>query len=82
MVARPTENVFMQGVLTPAGDLADTAGVVQTVTLAASGGGPLTAATLLTDVVDSSLGPTPLFDVGELEFTRPQRRPRRWPRGR
>ena len=69
MVARPTENVVMQGVLTPAGDEGDTAGVVQTVALARAGGGPLTAATLLTDVVDTSLGPTPLFDVGELEFT-------------
>jgi flagellar hook protein FlgE len=69
MVARPTENVTMQGVLTPAGDLADTAGVIQTGSLAASGGGPITAATLLTDVVDSSVGPTPMFDLGELEFT-------------
>jgi flagellar hook protein FlgE len=69
MVARPTENVIMQGVLTPAGDVADTAGVVQTATLAASGGGPLAATTLLTDVVDTSLGTTPLFDLGELEFT-------------
>src|SRR5688572_23186384 len=69
MIARPTENVVMQGVLTPAGDEGDTAGVVQTVALAESGGGPLTAATLLTDIVDTSIGPTPLFDVGELEFT-------------
>jgi flagellar hook protein FlgE len=69
MVARPTENVFLQGVLTPAGDVADAAGVVQTATLAASGGGPLTAATLLTDVVDTSQGPTPLFSQGVLEFT-------------
>jgi flagellar hook protein FlgE len=69
MVARPTENVVMQGVLSPAGDVGDTAGVQQTVNLGAAGGGPLLATTLLTDVVDTSLGPTPLFDVGELEFT-------------
>jgi flagellar hook protein FlgE len=69
MVARPTENVVMQGVLSPAGDVADTAGVQQTVNLGAAGGGPLLTTTLLTDVVDTSLGPTPLFDVGELEFT-------------
>jgi flagellar hook protein FlgE len=69
MVARPTENVTMQGVLTPAGELADTAGVLQTGSLAAAGGGAITAATLLTNVVDSSIGPTPLFDLGELEFT-------------
>jgi flagellar hook protein FlgE len=69
MVARPTENVFLQGVLTPAGDPAVAAGVVQTATLGASGGGSLTAATLLTDVVDTSQGPTPLFAAGELEFT-------------
>src|SRR5262245_45870443 len=43
MVARPTENTIMQGTLTPAGDLGDTAGVVQTGTLGAAGGGPLTA---------------------------------------
>jgi len=69
MVARPTQNVTMQGVLTPAGNLADTAGVVQTASLGAAGGGPLTAATLLTEVVDKSVGPTPLFDVGALDFT-------------
>jgi len=69
MVARPTENVVMQGVLSPAGDVGDTAGVQQTVNLGAAGGGPLLATTLLTDVVDTSLGPTPLFDVGDLEFT-------------
>ena len=67
--SRPTDNVFLQGVLTPAGDVSDTAGVVQTATLAASGGGPLTAGTLLTDVVDTSQGPTPLFSQGVLEFT-------------
>jgi len=33
MVARPTENVVMQGVLSPAGDVGDTAGVQQTVNL-------------------------------------------------
>jgi flagellar hook protein FlgE len=69
MVAQSTENVWLQGVLTPAGSVADTAGVVQTATLEESGGGALTAATLLTDVVDSNLGPTPLFEVGTLEFT-------------
>jgi flagellar hook protein FlgE len=69
MVARPTENVVMQGVLSPAGDVGDTAGVQQTVNLGAAGGGPLLTTTLLTDVVDTSLGPTPLFDVGDLEFT-------------
>jgi len=69
MVARPTENVVMQGVLTPAGDPATTAGVTQTASLGAAGGGPLTTATLLTDVVDTSQGPTPLFDLGTLQFS-------------
>jgi flagellar hook protein FlgE len=69
MVARPTQNVVMQGVLTPAGDVANTAGVVQSATLGAAGGGPLTAGTLLTDVVDTTQGPTPLFQPGQLEFT-------------
>ena len=69
MVATPTRNVFMQGVLTPSGDTATSAGVAQTATLAPSGGGPLTAGTLLTDVVDTSIGPTPLFDLGSLEYT-------------
>src|SRR4029079_1825725 len=35
MVARPTENVTLQGVLSPSGDVADTGGVVQTTSLAA-----------------------------------------------
>jgi flagellar hook protein FlgE len=69
MVARPTENVVMQGALTPSGDVATTAGVIQTASLGAAGGGPLTAGTLLTDVVDTSQGPTPLFDLGQLAFT-------------
>jgi flagellar hook protein FlgE len=69
MVAQSTENVWLQGVLTPAGSVADTAGVVQTATLQETGGGPLTTATLLTAVEDSALGPTALFEVGTLEFT-------------
>ena len=69
MVAEATENVFLQGVLSPTGDVADTAGIVQTASLEGPGGAALTAATLLTDVVDSTAGPTPLFQVGTLEFT-------------
>jgi flagellar hook protein FlgE len=69
MVARATENVVLQGVLTPAGDLADTAGVVQTASLEGPGSTPLTAATLLVNVVDSNVGPTPIFEAGTLEFT-------------
>jgi len=69
MVATPTRNVFMQGVLTPSGDTATSAGVVQTATLAPSGGGLLAAGTLLTDVVDTSVGPTPIFEIGSLEYT-------------
>lgn len=69
MIAQPTQNVWLQGNLTPNQPIADTAGVVQTQTLEDSGGNPLTAATLLTDVVDANLGPTPLFQEGTLEFT-------------
>jgi flagellar hook-basal body protein len=69
MVAESTDNVWLQGNLSPAGQLADTAGVLQTATLEESGGGALTAATLLTDVVDASLGTTPLFQEGTLAFT-------------
>ena len=68
MVARPTENVVMQGA-SPSGDVATAAGVEQTATLGAAGGGPLTASTLLTDVVDTSQGTTPIFDLGQLQFT-------------
>ena len=68
MVATPTRNVFMQGVLTPSGDTATSAGVIQTATLAPSGGGLLAAGTLLTDVVDTSVGPTPIFEIGSLEY--------------
>jgi flagellar hook protein FlgE len=69
MVARATENVYLQGVLTPAGEVADTAGVIQTATLEGPGGTPLTAGTLLTTVADSNLGGAPIFEVGTLEFT-------------
>ena len=69
MVATATENVFLQGVLTPSGDPATAAGVSQSLSLGAAGGGPLTAGTLLTDVVDTSVGPAPLFDLGTLEYT-------------
>ena len=69
MVARPTENVYLQGVLSPTGDVADTAGVEQTATLEGPGGAALTAGTLLVDVVDPTQGPTPIFQVGSLEFT-------------
>jgi flagellar hook protein FlgE len=69
MVAQATENVYLQGVLSPTGDVADTAGVSQTGTLEGPGGAALTAGTLLVDVVDTSAGPTPIFQAGELEFT-------------
>jgi flagellar hook protein FlgE len=69
MIAQPTQNVWLQGNLTPNQPIADTAGVVQTGTLEEAGGDPLTAATLLTDVVDSNLGPIPLFQEGTLDFT-------------
>jgi flagellar hook protein FlgE len=69
MVATATENVTLQGVLTPAGAIGDTAGVVQTASLEGAGGAPLTAATLLVDVVDPTQGPTPIFQAGTLEFT-------------
>jgi flagellar hook protein FlgE len=69
MVARPTENVFLEGVLSPTGELADTAGVEQSATLAGPGGAALTAGTLLVDVIDTNLGLTPIFQAGALEFT-------------
>jgi flagellar hook protein FlgE len=69
MVAQATENVYLQGVLSPTGDVADSAGVVQTATLQGPGATPITAGTLLTTVVDSSAGPIPLFEPGTLEFT-------------
>ncbi len=69
MVARPTENVYLQGVLSPTSAVADTAGVQQTATLEGPGGAALTAGTLLTSVVDTSLGTTPIFQTGLLEFT-------------
>ncbi len=69
MVAQATNNVYLQGVLSPTGDVADTAGVVQTASLEGAGGAALTAGTLLVDVVDASAGPTPLFEPGQLEFT-------------
>src|SRR5688500_9004420 len=69
MVARATETVTFQGVLTPDGDLADTAGVVQTATLEGPGGAALTAGTLLVDVVNTTSGTTPIFEAGTLEFT-------------
>lgn len=69
MVAQATNNVYLQGVLSPTGDVADTAGVVQTASLEGPGGAALTAGTLLVDVVDASAGPTPLFEPGALEFT-------------
>ena len=69
MVARATETVNFQGVLTPSGDLADTAGVVQTGALEGPGGAALAGGTLLTDVVNTITGTTPIFEPGMLEFT-------------
>ena len=69
MVARSTENVYLQGVLSPTSQLADTAAVEQTATLEGPGGAALTAGTLLTTVVDTNIGPTPIFQTGTLEFT-------------
>jgi flagellar hook-basal body protein len=69
MVARATESVTFQGVLTPTGDIADTAGAVQTAALEGPGGATLTGGTLLVDVVNTVTGTTPIFEPGTLEFT-------------
>lgn len=69
MVASATETVNFQGVLTPSGDLADTAGVVQTAALEGPASAPLDAGTLLVDVVNTDTGTTPIFEPGTLDFT-------------
>jgi flagellar hook protein FlgE len=71
VAAQATENVYLNGNLTPTGDVADTAAVIQSDVLEDSpGGSPITSATLLTDVVrHDGTDYQSLFEVGELTYT-------------
>lgn len=71
-VALATQNVYLQGTLSPSGDLADTGEIIQTDVLyddATPGPNPVTSGTLLTDVrTFDGVIYQQVFDVGTLQF--------------
>ncbi|MEL7239310.1 MAG: flagellar hook-basal body complex protein, partial [Planctomycetota bacterium] len=73
-MAKQTETAALSGNLNADGDLATSAGIIESGIEIFSGGGPVTGATLLTAVEDATA--TPLFTVGDvvsLEGTRGSR---------
>ncbi|MFW6169509.1 MAG: flagellar hook-basal body complex protein, partial [Planctomycetota bacterium] len=64
-IAQATENVDFEGNLTPSGDVADTAQVIQSVKLEDGEGDPVDATTVLTDVTADG---TNVFAEGELSY--------------